>query len=209
MQYVCVSAHTAHVMRHVCKARLTMPLATPAPCPTKSHGPVAFHKPVRFCKDGSALRLGQASSSLPPCQRQTQMYWFAGGIAKVCAASWRRRGRRPGAGALQFRVWRRASTPTLVIGGSATDVTEIRRAGRPDKVNSLGAPRPRAECAAARGLSKRRGREICIARDREIPAHPGCRCRQLGRVHRIVRLVACRLAKHRLCQPALNGSSRP
>ena len=59
-------------------------------------------------------------------------------------------------------------TPTLVIGGSATDVTEIRRAGRPEKVNSLGAPRPRAECAAACGLETTRPRDLHRARD------PGC-----------------------------------
>ena len=49
--------------------------------------------------------------------------------------------------------------------GCVTDVTEIRRAGRPEKVNSLGAPRPRAECAAARGLETTRPRDLHRARD--------------------------------------------
>ena len=162
MRYVCVSAHTACVMRHVCNATLTMPPATPAPRPTKSHGPVALHKPVRWpvCKDGSALRLVQASS-LPPCQHQTQMHWFAGGVAKMRAASWRRK---------LTAIPRVAARVYSYFGnrGSATDVTEIRRAGRPEKVNSLGAPRPRAECAAARGLETTRPRDLHRARD------PGC-----------------------------------
>ena len=75
------------------------------------------------------------------------------------AASWRRK-----LTAIP-RVAARVYTPTLVIGGSATDVTEIRRAGRPEKVNSLGAPRPRAECAAARGLETTRPRDLHRARD--------------------------------------------
>ena len=78
------------------------------------------------------------------------------------AASWRRK-----LTAIP-RVAARVYSYTLVIGGSATDVTEIRRAGRPEKVNSLGVPRPRAECAAARGLETTRPRDLHRARD------PGC-----------------------------------
>ena len=137
--------------------------ATPAPRPTKSHGPVALHKPVRWsvCKDGSALRLVQASS-LPPCQRQTQMYWFAGGGREdACCLMAPQADCNSACGGARL---------LLLFGnrGCVTDVTEIRRAGRPEKVNSLGAPRPRAECAAARGLETTRPRDLHRARD------PGC-----------------------------------
>mgnify|MGYP007119778161 CR=1 FL=1 len=44
--------------------------------------------------------------------------------------------------------------------GCVTDVTEMRCAERPEKVNSLGAPRPRAKCAAARGLETTRPRDL-------------------------------------------------
>ena len=162
MRYVCVSAHTACVMRHVCHATLTMPPATPLSSTASNQEPrtgCIAHKPVRWsiCKDGSALRLVQASS-LPPCQRQTQMYWFAGGVAKMRAASWRRK---------LTAIPRVAARVYSYFGnrGCVTDVTEIRRAGRPEKVNSLGAPRPRAECAAARGLETTRPRDLHRARD--------------------------------------------
>ena len=162
MRYVCVSAHTACVMRHVCNATLAMPPATPAPRPTKSHGPVALHKPVRWpvCKDGSVLRLVQASS-LPPCQRQTQMYWFAGGGREdACCLMAPQADCNSACGGARL----------LYFGnrGCVTDVTEMRCAERPEKVNSLGAPRPRAKCAAARGLETTRPRDLHRARD------PGC-----------------------------------
>jgi len=79
-------------------------------------------------------------------------------VAKMRAASWRRK---------LTAIPRVAARVYSYFGnrGCVTDVTEMRCAERPEKVNSLGAPRPRAKCAAARGLETTRPRDLHRARD--------------------------------------------
>ena len=88
------------------------------------------------------------------------MYWFAGGVAKMRAASWRRK---------LTAIPRVAARVYSYFGNrgkrNGRNGNEARRAA--EKLNSLGAPRPRAECAAARGLETTRPRDLYSYRARD------------------------------------------
>ena len=164
MRYVCVSAHTACVMRHVCHATLTMPPATPLSSTASNQ------EPRTGC-------IAQACSLA--CLQGRKCTSFGAGIFVATMSTsdtdvlvcWRRREDACGLMAPQADCNSACGGARLLYFGNrgcVTDVTEMRCAERPEKVNSLGAPRPRAKCAAARGLETTRPRDLHRARD------PGC-----------------------------------